>query len=110
MEQRAGSVDLWCLMHITQFRWKIDSGKGWQHVAGDTFGQTQVAYCRHDITESVIFDHPLDLHYAEAGMQGWGSPRIAVQCYRLDWHGRRILSGYGFTHIPVTSGYHKLEV
>lgn len=28
----------------------------------------------------------------------------------MDWHGRRILAGYGFVHIPLTPGQHSLEV
>jgi hypothetical protein len=30
--------------------------------------------------------------------------------FRLDWFGRRILSGYGFTHIPLQSGSHFLQI
>ncbi len=42
--------------------------------------------------------------------QGWGAPRITIQSYRLDCHGRRILSGYGFAHLPVTPGLQRVEV
>ena len=42
--------------------------------------------------------------------QAWGSPRLMLQCYRLDMHGRRILAGYGFIHLPTTTGLHRLEV
>jgi B9 domain-containing protein 2 len=42
--------------------------------------------------------------------QGWGAPRLSVQCYRLDWHGRRILAGYGFAHLPIMPGPHRLEI
>ena len=50
-------------------RWKIEHGKAWQHLGGDTFGQTQVAYCRMRETESLPFNHPVDVHFAEAGLQ-----------------------------------------
>lgn len=43
-------------------------------------------------------------------LQGWGAPRLTVQCYRLDWHGRRILAGYGFAHMPIDPGPHRLEI
>jgi B9 domain-containing protein 2 len=33
-----------------------------------------------------------------------------VQCYRLDWHGRRLLCGYGFAHLPLQPGPHRLEI
>lgn len=28
----------------------------------------------------------------------------------MDWHGRRLLTGYGFAHLPTTPGPHRLEV
>lgn len=42
--------------------------------------------------------------------KGWGAPRITLQSFRLDAFGRRILGGYGFIHIPMTPGFHRLEV
>eukprot|EP01036_Dinobryon_divergens_P023044 gene23044-31360_t len=89
-------------------RYKIDCGKAWEHLGGDLVGQTQVAYCPVlNSKEMIPFNHPIDCHFAEAGLSGWGSIRIALQCYKLDWCGRRILSGYGFCHLPTTPGYHK---
>ena len=43
-------------------------------------------------------------------LQGLGAPRIAVQCYRMDWHGRRLLCGYGFAHLPTVPGIHRVEI
>jgi len=90
-------------------RYKIDCGKAWEHLDGDLIGQTHVAYCATSAISSsamMPFNHPIDCHFAEAGLQGWGNIRIAIQCYRLDWCGRRILSGYGFTHLPSSPGHH----
>lgn len=28
----------------------------------------------------------------------------------MDWHGRRILVGYGFAHLPTMPGMHRIEV
>lgn len=50
-------------------RWKIDHGKAWQYLGGDLLGQTQVAYCRARDTEALPFNHPIDVHFAEAGLQ-----------------------------------------
>jgi hypothetical protein len=33
-----------------------------------------------------------------------------MQSYRMDCHGRRILSGYGFAHLPVSPGPQRVEV
>lgn len=91
-------------------RWKVDTGKAWQILGGSQQGQTQVSYCKARDTEAIPFNHPIDLHYAEAGLQGWGAPRISFQCYRLDWTGRRILVGYGFEHLPTAPGHHRMEI
>lgn len=91
-------------------RWKIDAGKAWELLGGEGVGQTQVAYCRHSDSESVPFNHPLDLHFAQAGLQGWGAPRISFQVYRVDIFGRKLLQGYGFEHLPMAPGPHRLEV
>jgi hypothetical protein len=69
-----------------------------------------VGYCKRNERERVPFNHPVDIHFAEAGLQGWGAARITVQCYRLDYHGRRILSGYGFAHLPVSAGQHTFDI
>lgn len=91
-------------------RWKVDTGKAWQHLGGQLQGQTQICYCKARDTEEVPFNHPIDLHFAEAGLQGWGAPRISFQAYRMDWLGRRILVGYGFEHLPEAPGTHKMKV
>lgn len=91
-------------------RWRVDTGKAWQHLGGNIQGQTQISYCKARDTEDVPFNHPIDLHFAEAGLQGWGAPRISFQAYRLDWTGRRILVGYGFEHLPTAPGTHKMKV
>ena len=91
-------------------RWRIDTGKAWQLLGGEIQGQTQVSYCKARETENVPFNHPIDVHFAEAGLQGWGAPRISFQAYRLDWTGRRILVGYGFEHMPTAPGPQKMKV
>jgi hypothetical protein len=49
--------------------WKIDHGKAWQHLGGDLVGQTQFAYCRMKDSDLLSFNHPLDAHFAAAGLQ-----------------------------------------
>lgn len=55
-----------------------------------------------------LWNHPFDVHFAAASMQGW--PRIVMQVWELDEYGRSVLSGYGFTHLPTNPGYHELEI
>jgi len=91
-------------------RWKVGFGKCWEHLGGDVEGQTHVGYCKVREVEEIALNHPIDLHFAEAGVPGWGCPHIAFQCFKLDWNGRRILAGYGFCHFPSSPGYHKIEI
>lgn len=91
-------------------RWKIEYGQAWDLLGGDINGQTQVTYCQVKDTEFLPFNHPIDLHFAEAGLQGFGAPRISFQSYRMDMYGRRILVGYGFVHLPLSPGFHRIEI
>jgi len=91
-------------------RYKVDFGEAFNLIGGITLGQTQFSYCNLDHTEAVPFNHPIDLHLAQAASQSGGSPRMTLQTYKLDMYGRRILCGYGFAHIPITTGHHVLEV
>lgn len=91
-------------------RWKVEYGKAWDHLGGELLGQTQTAYCNAKDTELIPFNHPIDLHFSEAGLHGWGAPRLAMQTYRLDMYGRMILVGYGFSHLPTSPGMHRLEI
>ncbi len=51
------------------FRWKFEHGKIWQHLGGELSGQTHVAYCKYSIAEEIILNHPIDMHFAVAGLQ-----------------------------------------
>jgi hypothetical protein len=51
------------------YRWKIEYGKVWQHLSGELIGQTQVAYAHISEKESLPLSHPLDAHFAVAGLQ-----------------------------------------
>ena len=66
------SLSIWNINVNT--RWKVDHGKAWEHLGGEVFGQTQIAYSRNgiisdDSTAYMVFNHPLDLHFAAAGLQ-----------------------------------------
>ena len=90
-------------------KYKVDFGKAWELLGGSFQGQTHVAYpfntrVRDPDVDPLVFNHPLDCHFAEVGLQGWGAPRISLQVYRMDWCGRKILAGYGFAHLPMLPG------
>jgi len=93
-------------------KWYLEWGKAWSLLAGDEASQTQYAASSssddYDGVQEVVWNHPIDVHFATASMQGW--PRIIVQLCELDDYGRSVLSGYGFTHLPTNPGYHELEI
>jgi hypothetical protein len=91
-------------------RYKVTCGEAWDLIGGNSVGQTQVVYPKLDLNEMLPLNHPLDMHLSQASFQSGGTPRITVQTYRLDVYGRRIMSGYGFAHIPTSSGHYNIEI
>ena len=78
----------------------LEWGKAWSLLAGDEASQTQYSAASDDGAQ--IWNHPIDVHFATASMQGW--PRIIMQLCELDEYGRSIFSGYGFAHLPTNPG------
>ncbi|CAF0823982.1 unnamed protein product [Didymodactylos carnosus] len=87
-------------------KWKIHAGSAWRVLQGDQEGQTQVDSPSHEPT--AYWCHPIDLHFATKGLQGW--PKIHLQVWHQDSYGRNELYSYGFCHIPVSPGHHELDV
>ena len=80
--------------------WKVDWGKSWSFLEGDANGQTQFA-CQESGIKST-WNHPVDLHFACASIQGW--PRLQLKLWELDQYGRCMVTGYGFVHLPSSPG------
>ena len=53
-----------------------------------------------------LLSHPIDVHYALKGIDGW--PRLRLEVYGVDSYGRVELAGYGCAIIPTSSGCHEL--
>ncbi|XP_076058537.1 B9 domain-containing protein 2-like [Oratosquilla oratoria] len=86
-------------------KWSLQLGVGWRVVEGVTEGQTQVD-CPVIDSEQTSWCHPVDIHLATRGIQGW--PRIILQVFRQDDYGRVDLCSYGVIHVPTCPGTHKL--
>lgn len=56
------------------------AGSNWKSVEGDCEGTT--ATCRGRIEPISSFSHPIDLHLACRGIQGW--PKIHVEVYAVN--------------------------
>ena len=83
----------------------LEWGKSWSFLAGEESSQTQYSGSDDNVH---VWNHPIDVHFATASMQGW--PRIILQVFELDEYGRSILAAYGFSHLPTNPGHHELEV
>uniref|UniRef100_A0A1I8HZI6 B9 domain-containing protein 2 n=1 Tax=Macrostomum lignano TaxID=282301 RepID=A0A1I8HZI6_9PLAT len=111
--------DLFC-------KWEAHFGPAWKRLEGEVSGQTQVDCPASG--EMAYFAHPIDLHFATRGLQGWPKlhfeARISLSIKRLnqifysnfpqrvfhyDWAGRSSLVGYGFAHVPSQPGLHKID-
>ena len=71
-------------------------GGGWKLLAGLREGQTQVD--TPDVGDTAFFCHPIDVHYATRGLQGWPKIHIQVQVPRFTFS--HTLPRYG-THSRI---------
>jgi len=86
-------------------KWGIHAGGAWRLLAGLKEGQTQSD--NPENAEIAYFCHPIDIHFATRGLQGW--PKIHVEVWHQDNFGRCEIYGYGFVHIPSSPGYHEVD-
>jgi len=87
-------------------KFRIDHGKHWGVLEGCPDGQTQTSYGPEGM--AAVWNHPFDLHYQTASMQGW--PRVMVQVQHLDSYGRVNIIAHGFGHLPCTPGCHEVVI
>ncbi|CAG0917253.1 unnamed protein product [Notodromas monacha] len=92
-------------------KWSVSAGGSWRLLGGAESGQTQTA-AGTMVTGSEsgqwFWSHPIDVHYATKGVQGW--PKLMCQVFHLDLHGRCVLEGYGVTHFPASPGLHQVTI
>ncbi|XP_057375462.1 B9 domain-containing protein 2-like [Daphnia carinata] len=86
-------------------RWQLSSGNNWRVLEGATEGQTQLD--TPQIGSLTNWNHPLDVHWATRGLQGW--PQIHLQIYHLDGYSRTNLIGYASASIPTRPGIHYVD-
>ena len=88
-------------------KFHVQAGKHWTLLEGEDAGQTHVVHAS-GVDDLGAWNHPIDLHYTTKSIQGW--PRIMVEIWQLDEHGRNILQGYGFGHLPSTCGTAQVKI
>ncbi|GFR15089.1 b9 domain-containing protein 2 [Trichonephila clavata] len=86
-------------------KWGLHAGGNWKVIEGLKEGQTQIDNPLD--CEISYWCHPVDIHYATKGIQGW--PKFYFQVWHQDDYGRDQFCSYGFCHVPTSSGYHKCQ-
>ena len=91
---------LFCKFQVrVGYNWTLLSGKD----SGETFEEI-----KEETEESVIWDHPFDIHYKAKTLRGW--PKFLVEVWQIDSDGRYSISGYGIATVPFTPGQHSIAV
>lgn len=85
-------------------KWRLESGSCFRLVQGNASGQTHCDSPNED--EMAIWAHPIDVHYAVKGVDGW--PRLHLEVVAIDSYGRTEIAGYGCCMIPTVAGTHEL--
>jgi len=91
--------------HSLFCKWGLNVGSAWRVIAGLREGQTQVD--SPQAHEFAYWSHPIDIHLATRGLQGW--PKLHFQVWHQDSYGRIEMYGYGFCHVPTSPGVHEVE-
>lgn len=85
-------------MHVGE-RWRLLSGND----RGETFYD-----CSEHFNETTAFEHPVDLHYVSGNILGW--PKMYVEVWSVDSHGRHSVQGYGCQTMPTRPGHYELDI
>lgn len=91
-------------------KWAIEAGgegTTWAKSEGLDRGQTQTDFAA-EAGAGAVWSHPIDVHYRAGGLKGW--PRLTMEVWRVDDHGRLEICGYGFAHLPSSPGAYTLRV
>jgi B9 domain-containing protein 2 len=86
-------------------KFAVEVGSNFRLLQGATSGQTQCDMPQEG--EMALLAHPIDVHYAVKGIDGW--PRLRIEVYGVDSYGRVELAGYGCCIVPTSAGTHQLR-
>lgn len=86
-------------------KWIFYIGNGWKIISGSEEGQTQESCDFY--TNNPVWDHPIDLHYTTQTLQN--SPKLLLQVFCRDNHGRLIFLSYGVYNVPLSPGSYILD-
>ncbi|XP_031616405.1 B9 domain-containing protein 2 isoform X1 [Contarinia nasturtii] len=88
-------------------KWSIQYGSNWKHIEGYLEGQTATCTNKFENTYCA-FAHPIDVHLACRGIQGW--PKIHIEIYTVNALNQCWPVGFGFAYIPSAPGLHSFDI
>lgn len=94
-----------CISIVMYQIFVIIIGNGWKIISGSEEGQTQESCDFY--TNNPVWDHPIDLHYTTQTLQN--SPKLLLQVFCRDNHGRLIFLSYGVYNVPLSPGSYILD-
>lgn len=90
-------------------KWSVQHGPNWTAVEGACEGTTFTSYpLLRTAGAPIAFGHPLDVHLAARGLQGW--PKLHVEVYARNALGRYWPVGFGVAHVPTRPGQRRVVV
>lgn len=78
----------------------------WKFIEGESEGQTSTDL--NKIDNISCFAHPIDLHLATRGIQGW--PKLSVEVFSVNSLKHFSPVGSGFCYIPTKPGLHRIKI
>jgi B9 domain-containing protein 2 len=82
-------------------------GTNFKLLEGGEKGETFQGVAQYGETE-IFFDHPINFNMSCRSIKGW--PKILLEVWATDEHGRNHLIGYGTAFIPFKKGCNKISV
>ncbi|CAJ0915141.1 unnamed protein product [Ranitomeya imitator] len=65
-------------------------------------GISQIASKNRAVTQSVVWNFPVEITFKSTNPFGW--PQIVISVYGPDAFGNDVVRGYGAVHLPFTPG------
>ena len=88
-------------------KYEFRVGHNWSLIGGKEHGETYEEV-RDEIDQFAVWDHPFDIHYKSKAIRGW--PKIIVEVWQADSHGRYSIAGYGIGVVPFEPGQHTIQI
>jgi len=86
-------------------KYEFKVGNEWKKLSGLSSGES--FECVSEEEGDIPIEQPFDLNYTCKSIKGW--PKLLVEAWEVDQHGRNRIAGYGVINIPFHQGTYKLE-